>query len=276
LGHEVPGTSALDGIFKENNMARSASLENLVTNQFGSQAAAYVASAVHAQGEDRAAMAAVVKMLSPAAVLDLGCGGGHVSFAASPFAGAVTAYDLSTEMLAAVEAEAKKRGLANIVTQQGSAEKLPFPDAGFDMVLSRFSAHHWGDVPAALRDAFRVMKPGGMLVFADVVAPGRAVSDTFMQTIEMLRDPSHVRDYSVSEWQAMIGAAGFAVGSTHPIRLRLDFTSWIARMRTPPVFVEAIRALQAVMSEEVRKHFAIEEDGTFTVDTAVFVAKRAE
>ncbi|MDQ0395932.1 class I SAM-dependent methyltransferase [Labrys monachus] len=255
-------------------MARSAALETLVTHQFGSQAAAYVASVVHARGEDLEAMAAEVAAARPARVLDLGCGGGHVSFAASPFAGTVTAYDLSADMLAAVAGEAARRGLANIRTQQGSAEHLPFADGSFDMVMSRFSAHHWGDVPAALREAFRVAAEGGTLVFADVTAPPRPVSDTFLQTIEMLRDPSHVRDYTVAEWEAMLAAAGFTVTATRAMRLRLDFTSWIARMRTPPVFVEAIRALQAVTSAEVREHFAVEEDGTFTLDTAVFVAKR--
>ncbi|CAM5774717.1 hypothetical protein LMIY3S_04662 [Labrys miyagiensis] len=255
-------------------MARSANLETLVTNQFGSQAAAYVASAVHAQGEDLRAMQGEVQARRPSAVLDLGCGGGHVSFAASPFAGSVTAYDLSADMLAAVSAEAVKRGLSNIVAQQGSAERLPFTDASFDMVMSRYSAHHWGDVPTALREAFRVARPGAALVFADIVAPTAVVNDTFLQSFEMLRDPSHVRDYSVAEWQGMIAGAGFTGIETRTWRLRIDFASWIARMRTPPVFVEAIRALQAAMSEEVRAYFEIEEDGSYTFDTAVFVAKR--
>ncbi|WP_413990933.1 methyltransferase domain-containing protein [Labrys okinawensis] len=255
-------------------MARSANLETLVAHQFGSQAAAYVASPVHAQGEDLRAMQAEVETVRPVAVLDLGCGGGHVSFAAAPFAGTVTAYDLSSDMLAAVSAEAAKRGLSNIVTQQGSAERLPFADASFDMVMSRFSAHHWGDVLTALSEAFRVARPGAILVFADAVAPTAVVNDTFLQSFEMLRDPSHVRDYSPTEWQTMLAGAGFTVTGTQMRRLRIDFDSWIARMRTPPVFVEAIRALQAAVSEEVRAYFEIEEDGSFTFDTAVFVARR--
>lgn len=255
-------------------MARSATLENLVTSQFGSQAAAYVASSVHAKGEDLALVAEAIAARGPAHVLDLGCGGGHVSFAAAPVAAQVVAYDLSSDMLAAVAGEATRRGFANIATRQGSVEQLPFADASFDMVLSRYSAHHWGDVPAALQEAFRVLRPGGTLVIADAVAPARAVCDTFLQAFEMLRDPSHVRDYSIREWQAMLAAAGFILGTTTPGRQPLEFTSWITRMRTPPVFVEAIRALQAAMSEEVRQHFAVEADGSFVLDNAVFVAQR--
>ncbi|MDT3379897.1 methyltransferase domain-containing protein [Labrys neptuniae] len=255
-------------------MARSATLENLVSSQFGSQAAAYVASPVHARGEDLRLVADEIAATRPERVLDLGCGGGHVSFAAAPVATEVIAYDLSSEMLAAVAEEAAKRGFANIATHQGTVEQLPFADASFDMVLSRYSAHHWGDVPAALREAFRVLKPGGRLVMADAVAPVRTVCDTFLQAFEMLRDPSHVRDYSIREWQAMLAAAGFTVRATTPGHQPLEFSSWIARMRTPPVFVEAIRALQAAMSEEVRQHFAIEADGSFVLDNAVFVAQR--
>jgi hypothetical protein len=47
----------------------------------------------------------------------------------------------------------------------------------------------------------------------------------------------------------------------------LEFESWIARMRTPEVFVGAIRALQAGAPKEVKDHFAIKEDGSFTIDT---------
>ncbi|MDQ0468139.1 class I SAM-dependent methyltransferase [Labrys wisconsinensis] len=249
--------------------------ESLVTDQFGPRAAAYVTSAVHAQGEDLGLIAEVARDTGVKTVLDLGCGGGHVSFAVAPHVQAVTAYDLSEDMLAAVAAEAQRRGLANVATRQGSAERLPFDDASFCMVASRYSAHHWGDIPAGLREARRVAKPRGRAVFADVVAPQDPLLDTFLQTIELLRDPSHVRNQSVGAWCAMAEAAGFRVDSVRTGRLRLDFAAWIARIATPPVHAEAIRSLQARMSEPVQRHFAIEADGTFTLDTMVLVATAA-
>ncbi len=102
--------------------------QNLVASQFGPQAAAYVASPVHAQGEDLQQMAAAVRGMAGARVLDLGCGGGHVSFNVAPHVREVVAYDLSRDMLGAVAATAQARGLANIATQQGTVESLPFPD----------------------------------------------------------------------------------------------------------------------------------------------------
>ncbi|MGU3537160.1 class I SAM-dependent methyltransferase [Methylobacterium sp. A54F] len=249
--------------------------ESHVADQFGPQAAAYVASAVHAQGGDLDEIGALVRDAAPARVLDLGCGGGHVAFAAAPLSGSVTAYDLSDDMLGAVAAEARRRGLSNIETRQGAAEVLPFADADFDAVLTRFSAHHWRGVAAALAEARRVLKPGGLLVVADLVAPEDAILDTHLQAVELLRDPSHVRDYSVSQWQAMLRAAGFEARTPTLRRLHLDFTSWIARMRTPASLAAAIRALQEGAAAEIRGHFAIEPDGSFTADTAVFAGRPA-
>ena len=241
--------------------------EQVIAAQFGPRAAAYVASPVHAQGEDLADLALIVGNRPGARVLDLGCGGGHVSFAAAAEAGEVVAFDLSAEMLAAVARVAAARGLTNIRTQRGSVEALPFADGAFDIVLSRFSAHHWPDLAAALAEARRVLRPDGIAVFVDVVSPGPALLDTHLKAIELLRDPSHVRDYSAEQWCQELRAAGFQPGRLIRRRLVLDFRSWIDRMATAEDHVRAIRSLQAQASDAVRAHFAIEQDGSFTLDT---------
>ncbi|MBX6324344.1 MAG: class I SAM-dependent methyltransferase [Rhodospirillaceae bacterium] len=247
----------------------------LVGGQFGPRAAAYVTSTVHAQGEDLQQLAALAKGRAGGRALDLGCGGGHVSFAVAPHLGEVVAYDLSEEMLAAVAATAAARGLANIRTQAGRVEALPFADAGFDLVLTRFSAHHWDDLDAALAEARRVLRPDGRAAFADGVSPGPPLLDTFLQAIELLRDPSHVRNYSVEEWRQALTRAGFRPGAVTRRRVRLEFATWIARMATPEPHVAAIRSLQARMPEEVARHFAVEPDGSFLLDTMVMEATPA-
>jgi SAM-dependent methyltransferase len=247
---------------------------DLVVQQFGSTADAYVASAVHAQGADLDQLEQVVAKRPGARLLDLGCGGGHVSLRAAPYVGEVVAYDLAADMLAAVERQAARHGHANIVCRQGPAEHLPFPDAGFDVVMSRFSAHHWHDVAAGLAEARRVLKPGGVAAFADVVTPGTALLDTWLQSLELIRDPSHARNLSVAEWRAAMARAGFAVHDVTTRRLRLDFPSWVARMGTPAVHIETLRSLHRRMPHEVAAHFALEGDGSFTVDTMVLTAAR--
>lgn len=249
--------------------------EALVGQQFGSRAAAYLSSAVHAQGADLQALAALVEGQAQARVLDLGCGAGHVSFNAAPQVREVVAYDLSTEMLDVVARAAAKRSFANVVTRQGVAEHLPFEDESFDYVLSRYSAHHWRDFEAGLAEVARVLKPGGVAGFVDAITPGLPLLDTYLQATELLRDASHVRNYTRAQWERAIARTGLRSGSVGVYHVRLDFATWVERMRTPKVQVDAIRALQAAMSESVVRYFDIAADGSFTLDVALFHASKA-
>lgn len=246
----------------------------VVQRQFGEQASAYLNSAVHAQGAEFALLQAALARHGDARVLDLGCGAGHVSFHVAPTVAEVVAYDLSEQMLAVVEATAKARGLTNVQTRLGAAESLPFADDEFDFVFSRYSAHHWSDLGLALREVRRVLKPGGMAAFIDVIAPGLPLLDTHLQTLEVLRDSSHVRDYSCAEWLQQVGAAGLRVTSHNRQRLHIDFASWVERMRTPEVFRQAILALQQAVGDEVREYFEVAADGSFSFDVLVLWAER--
>jgi ubiquinone/menaquinone biosynthesis C-methylase UbiE len=244
-----------------------------VLEQYDDRAQAYLASPVHAGGADLDRMAALVGRRPDAVALDMGCGGGHVAFRLAGLVGKVVAYDLSAAMLETVAAEAQRRGLDNIVTKQGAAEALPCPSGSFDVVATRYSAHHWGAFRDGLAQMRRVLGPGGLALFMDVVSPGQPLLDTWLQSLELLRDPSHVRNASLDEWRATLEEVGFAVDDVVTDRLRLEFGPWIARMRTPDAHVAAIRSLQARAPAEVREHFAIGADGSFTVDTALVVAR---
>ncbi len=89
-----------------------------------------------------------------------------------------------------------------------------------------------GDLGQALREVRRVLRPGGIAAFIDVVAPGLPLLDTHLQAIELLRDTSHVRDYSVAQWLQMVGDAGLQVQRHQCQRLQLDYAGWVDRMRT--------------------------------------------
>jgi len=244
-----------------------------VSRQFGAVAEAYLSSPVHSQGAELETIAdRLLHGGRDARVLDLGCGAGHVSFAAAPHVRSVIAYDLSAEMTDLVAREAIRRNLRNISTQQGPAEKLPFEDATFDWVCTRYSAHHWTDVRKALRETRRVLKPRGGLIIADIITPADPLLDSHLQTIELLRDGSHVRDYSSLEWRSMIEGARFEVAQQQDWKVPIDFDAWIERMKTAPVYVAAIRSLLANAPQEVREYFQIAKDSSFVADAALIEA----
>jgi len=249
--------------------------EEVVEAQFGPRARAYVESEVHAQGADLDAIEAIARKLRPALALDLGAGGGHVSYVLARHARGVIATDLSREMLAAVAATARVKGLGNIETVEAPAERLPFEDAKFDFLACRFSAHHWRDFEGGLSEARRALKGGGQAVFVDVHSPGPPLFDTHLQAIELLRDHSHVRNYTCAEWIAALARSGFVLEACRTWRLRMDFPVWTARMRTPKDQAKAIRALQTAASAETKAHFAIEPDGSFLLDVLMIEASAA-
>jgi ubiquinone/menaquinone biosynthesis C-methylase UbiE len=226
----------------------------------------------HATGKDLEWLAVKVAAHSGAAVLDLGCGAGHASFAVAPHAAAVTAFDPTAEMLEVVRREAAVRGFANIRTVQGVAEALPFPDGHFELAVSRYSAHHWHNVPAALREVRRVLKPAGRMLLIDTAGGESPLLDTHLQTIELLRDPSHIRNYTAPEWIDMFREAGFEASLRQRWPLTLEFRGWVERMRTPPDRVTAIQAVWRAAPDEVRQFFAVQPDGSFTMQKLLLEA----
>lgn len=245
-----------------------------VTAQFGPCAAAYVGSADHARGADLVHFGQAAAKVGARTALDLGCGGGHASFAlAEAGVPSVIAYDLSEEMLGAVRAEAGRRHLAAIRTARGAAEVLPFASEAFDLVVTRFSAHHWADLRAALREMRRVARPGGAILVMDSVAPDAPALDRFLQEIETLRDPTHVRDYTEREWRGALEGIGLRPSILGRWRMRLGFDTWVERSGTPSDRVCAIRTLQTELDPVTQAAFGIEPDGSFLLDTMLIAAE---
>jgi ubiquinone/menaquinone biosynthesis C-methylase UbiE len=249
--------------------------EQAVHDQFDPRAGAYLRSAVHARGPDLVHAQQLVARHAPAdALLDVGCGAGHLSFALAPAFRRVVAVDPSPGMLTTVTEEARSRGLRQIEVLQAGAESLPFEDATFDWVASRFSAHHWRFLEAGIREMRRVLRPGGYLLMIDTVGHEDALVDTHLQAIELLRDPSHVRNRSAGEWRRIIEGAGLLELQQAQWSLQLQFAPWVERMQAPPQRVAMIRELQSGAAREVHDALALEADGSFSLQVGAFLARR--
>ncbi len=246
--------------------------EQTVQTQFNPRAEDYRHSSVHAAGPDLDHARELLRQRGARAAraLDLGCGAGHLSFALAPHVEHLIALDPSPGMLEAVLRGAAERGLSQVQTRAASAESIPFPDGNFELVCTRYSAHHWSHLEAAVREISRVLAPGGHALVIDALAPPDPLVDTHFQAMELLRDASHVRDRSVREWRALLSAVGLAEVQYRQWPVRIEFASWVARMRTPELHVAAIRSLQAAAPREVHAALGIEADGSFTLQTGLF------
>jgi hypothetical protein len=122
----------------------------------------------------------------------------------------------------------------------------------------------------------RVLQPHGRLLLIDVLGHEDPLVDTHLQSMELLRDPSHVRNRSAGEWQSLLGTAGFVDVEYAEWPLRLEFAPWVERMRTPSQRTAMIRTLQNEAPREVQEALAFEADGSFTVRTGLFWARASE
>ncbi|RYG36275.1 methyltransferase domain-containing protein, partial [bacterium] len=190
-----------------------------------------------AHGEVLERFVALLQPIGNERALDIATGAGHVALTLAPKVAEVTAYDLTTAMLEVTADAAEARGIANLTTRQGSAERLPFPDGSFDLVTSRLGAHHFANIDLALEEMRRVIGEEGRLAIEDTVSPDDAASDEALDRIERLRDPSHVRNYTLAEWREKLRAAGFEIVSEETGYFgdgtEMNIEGWMERIGTP-------------------------------------------
>lgn len=246
-----------------------AGVKAVVNQQFSQVAAAYSSSPIHASGPDLAPMLQVAQLSGHETMLDAGCGPGHTALFFAPHVTRVIAADLSEAMLDQGRTLAAARAVTNVEFRRADVEDLPFPDGAFDLVTTRYSAHHWPHPVAALREFRRVLRPGGQLLLGDVVSFDDPTLDTHFQAVELLRDPSHVRDHTLGEWLMLLETAGFRAEVAHTWEIHIEFASWIQRMATPAPSAAMIQTILAHAPTEVRAALRVEPDSSFTMQAAL-------
>jgi ubiquinone/menaquinone biosynthesis C-methylase UbiE len=138
------------------------------------------------------------------------------------------------------------------------ADHLPFADASFDAVACRIAAHHFPDVLAAVKEMARVAR--NRVVICDNVFVSESSEEA-----DRLRDPSHVRNYGVAEWESFFELAGIEVAAEELIQRDTDFEDWLARTETPGADRAQVRKL---LGDRVR-------DGRLPLPTVVLKGIKA-
>jgi len=244
-----------------------------VVEQFGPAAADYATFSYHAAGPDLAPMLAAAELRGGERVLDLGCGPGHVALLFAPHVSEVVALDPTEAMLVEARRLAGERRIDNVRFELGRAEAVPGPEAAFDRVVSRQSAHHWGDIRRAVGEIGRVLAPGGRFVLIDTFAPEEPSLDGFLNRVELLRDSSHVRDYTVSEWRSMLADVGLEMEEAGTWNIPIEFDSWLRRSRTPETEIAELRRCFGDASPAQRETFEITADRGFRIPVGLIVAR---
>ncbi len=224
--------------------------DSLIVDQFTRQATPFsTAPAI----SDEQALRMIVAASRPRpddTVLDLACGGGLVVCAFAPHVRRATGIDLTPAMLARARALEAEKGLANVAWQEGDIRALPWPDATFSIVVTRFSFHHLTDPLGAMREMARVCRPGGRVVVVDMYASDNPEKAAAWNRLEVLRDPSHVRSLGLTELKALFSATGLPTPEATFYELRSDVGSLLARSFPNPGDEQRIVALFTAQVEE--------------------------
>ena len=177
-------------------------------------------------------------------LLDVATGTGFTALAFAPHVASVVGLDVSTGMLAQARLRAEEQGIVNAMFVEGSAESIPYPDAAFDLVTCRIAPHHFLSVPQFLSETARVLKPGGRLLLGDTTVPDDNYEAAVWQnSVETLRDPSHVRNYTPSEWCGFVDDAGLTV-TDHDASggIGITLADWMIKGGCTPEQSDAVRA----------------------------------
>jgi ubiquinone/menaquinone biosynthesis C-methylase UbiE len=181
-------------------------------------------------------------------VLDVAAGTGHLSRAIAPHVQRVVAVDLTPEMLLKGSHEAAEDGITNITFEQGLAENLPYPHDAFDMVVSRFSIHHFVDPKIQIAEMVRVCRPEGRVAVIDLASPDDETLAAAYNRLERMRDLSHTRALPVAELRRALRDAGLEIVHTVSREVEVSVLPWLDLTGVEP---EMRRAILDELTREV-------------------------
>jgi ubiquinone/menaquinone biosynthesis C-methylase UbiE len=213
--------------------------EHRIVEQFSRWAKPFADLPLHADGDGMAKTLAACTLGPQMRVLDVACGPGIVACALAPHAGHVTGIDLTPAMIEQARRRQQALGLDNITWQVGQAAALPFADASFDRVVTRYSLHHMTDPLAVVAEMRRVCRPGGRIIVIDAT-PAPECQSAY-DRMERLRDPSHTSALTLEQLRGLGHRLGLpeAARDFYRLEARLDNLADVETMAALTAMFEA-------------------------------------
>ncbi len=252
--------------------------KELTRAQFGRVASKYRCSADHTDVDDLDLLFTGLALDPGHRVLDVATGGGHTAAALAGRCGYVVASDLTPSMLREARVLATEHRAGNVGFTAADAEALPFPGEVFDRLTCRIAPHHFPDVRTALAEMARVIRPGGRIGIIDSVVPAEPSLDAFLNGVEKIRDPSHVRSYRVEEWIEFLAGTGLSLLQTASLWKTHSFPEWVARTGRPGPVREEVETIFLSAFPLARETFRIRTEGgrvvSYSDEKSIFVARK--
>lgn len=228
--------------------------DKLIKENFGKRAEKYKESTTHGNSVDLQRMADMLGNDIEMA-LDVATGGGHTAVKMAEYAKKVTAVDITTEMLNEARQLADIKDLTNIEFMLMDVHQLDFSDKSFDVVTSRFAPHHFRDINTALAEMTRVLKPGGKMYILDCSVIDGNITESVINHIESLRDPSHKCSYSQRQWEQMLQELPLEIENMELQRHEYQLPEWFDRTETPQEKREEIFCYLDSLTPTLRRNY---------------------
>jgi SAM-dependent methyltransferase len=199
-----------------------------VSDVWSSRAEAYRTSSTHATDADLDIVVSLCEPGDGVKALDVATGGGHVARRLREHGAQVVTADPAPGMRADVLC---------------FAEDIPFEDGSFDVVVTRIAPHHFADIGRAITEMARVSKR--LVVVEDTLYTSPDV-----EAAEQLRDPTHVRNLSESDWRAAFADAELEVDRVEHFAKTHPLDDWLARTECTGADAARVRELLADVTDD--------------------------
>jgi len=246
-------------------MALNASQER-ARRQFEKQSSRYGKSHILADVSDIEQALRGIEPRPGDKALDVACGGGHVALFLARAGWDVTVSDVSRAMVRNTRHLLAESG-CRCTTRIHTAEKFPFRDASFNLVACRVAAHHFSAPKKFFAEVARVLRPGGIFLLIDGVAPdsSKEAAD-WIHRVEKLRDPSHGRFLTPDLARQWCHDVGLQIRRSKVTRMRQPKLEWyFDTAATPEANRNKVLRLVESASPEVAETMRLKPKGLETV-----------